>query len=124
MHAYRHPGHEQRVAALARELGFAQVSASHEASPLIKLVSRGDTTVVDAYLSPILRDTSRRAASGDEKRRGDTPLHPPPEGERVGREASGWGEAAKITPPTPPASARRPSPLQGEVRVRRADQSA
>ena len=55
MHAYRYPAHEQRVAALARELGFAQVSASHEVSPLIKLVSRGDTTVVDAYLSPILR---------------------------------------------------------------------
>ncbi|MEA2989135.1 MAG: hypothetical protein QOG83_1846 [Alphaproteobacteria bacterium] len=55
MHAYRHPAHERRVAALARALGFAQVSASHEVSPLIKLVGRGDTTVVDAYLSPILR---------------------------------------------------------------------
>src|SRR5262249_44321906 len=55
MHAYRYPQHEQRVAALAREVGFPQVSASHEVSPLIKLVSRGDTTVVDAYLSPILR---------------------------------------------------------------------
>src|SRR5499427_375248 len=55
MHAYRFPEHERRVAALARELGFAQVSVSHEVSPLIKLVSRGDTTVVDAYLSPILR---------------------------------------------------------------------
>ena len=55
MHAYRYPAHEQRVAALARELGFAQVSVSHEVSPLIKLVGRGDTTVVDAYLSPILR---------------------------------------------------------------------
>src|SRR5499427_9344558 len=55
MHAYRHPAHEQQVAKLARELGFPQVSVSHEVSPLIKLVSRGDTTVVDAYLSPILR---------------------------------------------------------------------
>ncbi|HEY7300958.1 MAG TPA: hydantoinase B/oxoprolinase family protein [Xanthobacteraceae bacterium] len=55
MHAYRYPEHEQRVAALARALGFPQVSVSHEVSPLIKLVSRGDTTVVDAYLSPILR---------------------------------------------------------------------
>jgi 5-oxoprolinase (ATP-hydrolysing) len=55
MHAYRFPAHEQRVAALARALGFAQVSVSHEVSPLIKLVGRGDTTVVDAYLSPILR---------------------------------------------------------------------
>src|SRR4051812_36877037 len=55
MHAYRYPAHEQRVAARAREMGFAQVSVSHEVSPLIKLVGRGDTTVVDAYLSPILR---------------------------------------------------------------------
>ncbi|MBX6327278.1 MAG: hydantoinase B/oxoprolinase family protein [Pseudolabrys sp.] len=55
MHAYRYPEHESRVAALAREMGFAQVSVSHEVSPLIKLVGRGDTTVVDAYLSPILR---------------------------------------------------------------------
>jgi 5-oxoprolinase (ATP-hydrolysing) len=55
MHAYRYSDHERRVAALARELGFAQVSASHEVSPLIKLVGRGDTTVVDSYLSPILR---------------------------------------------------------------------
>ncbi len=55
MHAYRFSDHERRVAALARDLGFEQVSASHEVSPLIKLVGRGDTTVVDAYLSPILR---------------------------------------------------------------------
>src|SRR5438094_6084575 len=55
MHAYRYCEHEERVAALAREIGFPQVSVSHEVSPLIKLVGRGDTTVVDAYLSPILR---------------------------------------------------------------------
>ncbi|MFY9685206.1 MAG: hydantoinase B/oxoprolinase family protein [Pseudolabrys sp.] len=55
MHAYRYPDHERKVAALARDVGFAQVSVSHEVSPLIKLVGRGDTTVVDAYLSPILR---------------------------------------------------------------------
>jgi 5-oxoprolinase (ATP-hydrolysing) len=54
MHAYRYPAHEARIAALAREIGFPQVSASHEISPLIKLVGRGDTTVVDAYLSPII----------------------------------------------------------------------
>src|SRR5262249_5912403 len=54
MHAYRYSAHEQQITALAREAGFAQVSASHEVSPLIKLVGRGDTTVVDAYLSPIL----------------------------------------------------------------------
>src|SRR3569833_2313831 len=55
MHAYRYPDHEKKVAALARDMGFPQVSVSHEVSPLIKLVGRGDTTVVDAYLSPILR---------------------------------------------------------------------
>src|SRR6185437_887352 len=62
MHAYRYPEHERRVAALARELGFGQVSVSHEVSPLIKLVGRGDTTVVDAYLSPILRRYVARVA--------------------------------------------------------------
>ncbi|WP_128976942.1 hydantoinase B/oxoprolinase family protein [Streptomyces roseicoloratus] len=55
LHAYRRPDHELRVAELARAAGFTQVSCSHEVSPLIKLVPRGDTTVVDAYLSPILR---------------------------------------------------------------------
>ena len=55
MHGYRYTAHEARVAAIAREIGFTQVSTSHETSPLMKLVSRGDTTTVDAYLSPILR---------------------------------------------------------------------
>ena len=55
MHGYRFPAHERALGALARELGFVQVSVSHEVSPLMKFVSRGDTTVVDAYLSPILR---------------------------------------------------------------------
>ncbi|GAA0762027.1 hydantoinase B/oxoprolinase family protein [Ideonella azotifigens] len=55
LHGYRSPAHEQAAQALAREIGFTQVSASHEVSPLMKLVPRGDTTVVDAYLSPILR---------------------------------------------------------------------
>ena len=55
MHGYRYPQHEERVAALAAELGFTQISVSHRVSPLMKLVGRGDTTVVDAYLSPLLR---------------------------------------------------------------------
>ena len=55
MHGYRFTQHEATAARLAREVGFTQVSASHGTSPLMKLVSRGDTTVVDAYLSPILR---------------------------------------------------------------------
>ncbi|HEX6142218.1 MAG TPA: hydantoinase B/oxoprolinase family protein [Geminicoccaceae bacterium] len=55
MHGYRHHDHERAVAEVAREVGFAQISVSHETSPLMKIVGRGDTTVVDAYLSPILR---------------------------------------------------------------------
>ncbi len=71
MHAYRWPEHERQVAALARELGFPQVSVSHETSPLIKLVGRGDTTVVDAYLSPILaRYVAQVAAELDAERSG------------------------------------------------------
>ena len=54
MHAWRFPRHEQLAAEIAREIGFSQISVSHEVSPLVKLVGRGDTTVVDAYLSPIL----------------------------------------------------------------------
>jgi 5-oxoprolinase (ATP-hydrolysing) len=55
MHAYRNPVHELQLAELATEIGFQQISLSHQVSPLMKLVARGDTTVVDAYLSPILR---------------------------------------------------------------------
>ena len=55
MHGYRYPAHEATAGRIAREIGYTQVSVSHEVSPLMKLVSRGDTTVVDAYLSPILR---------------------------------------------------------------------
>ncbi|OSQ38407.1 hydantoinase B/oxoprolinase family protein [Thalassospira mesophila] len=55
MHGYRYSAHEMAAAEIARDIGFTQVSVSHEVSPLMKLVSRGDTTVVDAYLSPILR---------------------------------------------------------------------
>ncbi|WP_457579976.1 hydantoinase B/oxoprolinase family protein [Ensifer canadensis] len=55
MHAYKYAEHEALVARLAREMGFEQVSVSHEVSPLIKYVGRGDTTVIDAYLSPVLR---------------------------------------------------------------------
>ena len=55
MHAWKYPAHEQRLAELAQQAGFTQVSASHATSPLLRLIPRGDTTVVDAYLSPILR---------------------------------------------------------------------
>ncbi|MFO7641813.1 MAG: hydantoinase/oxoprolinase family protein, partial [Candidatus Competibacteraceae bacterium] len=63
LHGYRYPEHERRAAALAREIGFTQISVSHEVSPLMKLVGRGDTTVVDAYLSPILRRYVDRVAA-------------------------------------------------------------
>ncbi|MEB3179454.1 MAG: hydantoinase/oxoprolinase family protein [Nostocaceae cyanobacterium] len=55
MHSYRYPYHEQQVAEIAQNMGFTQISVSHQVSPLMKLVSRGDTAVVDAYLTPILR---------------------------------------------------------------------
>ncbi len=55
MHSYRYPHHEQRLAAIATQIGFTQISVSHQISSLIKFISRGDTTVVDAYLSPILK---------------------------------------------------------------------
>ena len=55
IHAWKYPEHERKVADLVREIGFRQLSVSHEVSPLVKLIGRGDTTIVDAYLSPILR---------------------------------------------------------------------
>jgi 5-oxoprolinase (ATP-hydrolysing) len=63
MHGYRYPAHEKEVATIAHTIGFTQVSVSHEVTPLMKLVSRGDTTVVDAYLSPILRRYVDRVGS-------------------------------------------------------------
>ena len=62
VHGYRFPAHETRAAQIARDAGFAQVSTSHEAVPLMKFVSRGDTTVADAYLSPVLARYTRRIA--------------------------------------------------------------
>ena len=64
MHGWRHRAHEARLAEIARELGFTQVSVSHEVAPLIKLIGRGDTTVVDAYLSPVLRRYVDGVAAG------------------------------------------------------------
>jgi len=63
MHGYRFTDHEAAIEAMARRIGFTQVSTSHKTSPLMKLVSRGDTTVVDAYLSPILRRYVDRVAT-------------------------------------------------------------
>ncbi|MBD2132431.1 hydantoinase/oxoprolinase family protein [Sphaerospermopsis sp. FACHB-1094] len=63
MHSDRYPQHEQQIAQIAEEIGFTQISVSHQVSPLMKLVSRGDTTVVDAYLTPILRRYVNQVAS-------------------------------------------------------------
>ncbi|WP_445634408.1 5-oxoprolinase-like protein and Methylhydantoinases A, B [Nostoc sp. DSM 114161] len=63
MHSDRYPEHERQVATIAQEIGFTQISVSHQVSPLMKLVSRGDTTVVDAYLTPILRRYVNQVAS-------------------------------------------------------------
>jgi 5-oxoprolinase (ATP-hydrolysing) len=62
MHGYRYPAHERALAAIAGRIGFTQISVSHRVSPLMKLVSRGDTTVADAYLSPVLRRYVERVA--------------------------------------------------------------
>src|SRR3954454_18150038 len=64
MHGWRYTEHEARLGEIGRELGFTQVSVSHDVAPLIKLVGRGDTTVVDAYLSPVLRRYVDRVAAG------------------------------------------------------------
>jgi 5-oxoprolinase (ATP-hydrolysing) len=72
MHGWKYPEHEARLARIARDLGFAQISVSHEVAPLIKLIGRGDTTVVDAYLSPVLRRYVDRVAAGLPS---DTDLH-------------------------------------------------
>jgi len=68
MHGYRFPAHEDLIAEIARDVGFTQVSVSNRVSPLMKLVSRGDTTVVDAYLSPILRRYVDRVAGALESK--------------------------------------------------------
>ena len=67
MHGYRYPDHEGRIAAIATEIGFTQISASHDVAPLIRLIGRGDTTLADAYLSPVLRTYvgGLRAALGE-----------------------------------------------------------
>ena len=106
MHAYRFPAHEQQVAALAREMGFAQVSVSHEVSPLIKLVGRGDTTVVDAYLSPILRRYVARVAN--EMHGGAAASPSPLWGGSLAAGERGGGNRISTSTPTP-----NPSPQGG-----------
>ncbi|MDP2410428.1 MAG: hydantoinase B/oxoprolinase family protein [Pseudolabrys sp.] len=119
MHAYRYPEHEQHVAAIARDMGFAQVSVSHEVSPLIKLVGRGDTTVVDAYLSPILKRYVSRVSN---EMQGTSSL-PSPGGGGSTAEQSGWGEshAEKITPSRRASRGDLPPPGGGKEEEEKAD---
>ena len=104
MHAYRYSDHEQRVAALARELGFPQVSASHEVSPLIKLVGRGDTTVVDSYLSPILRRYVAQVAGDLHGGEADRADDPPDVHDVVGRADGGGAVPRQGRDPSGPAA--------------------
>ena len=97
VHGYRYPAHEARIGDIAREIGFTQVSESHRASPLMRLVSRGDTTVVDAYLSPVLRRYVDEVAA-------ELALL------ACGGQSSGMGGSR---PPSPPA----PHPRQSGVRL-------
>ncbi|MGH6827040.1 hydantoinase/oxoprolinase family protein, partial [Methyloceanibacter sp.] len=96
MHAYAFPNHERQAARLAYQAGFAQISVSHEVSPLVKFVGRGDTTVVDAYLSPLLhRYVSRVSAA----------LAPLPGGDRSAAPLAGQpgeGEPADVGSPLTP----------------------
>ena len=103
MHSYAFPAHEREAARLAREERFTQVSASHEVSPLVKFVGRGDTAVVDAYLSPLLRRYVDRVA---------TALAAPSSLPLITRAAGGAGPRMKA--PHPPGSAGRP-PHKGEA---------
>ena len=64
MHSWRFPEHERQLADIARQTGFTQISVSHQISPLLKIISRGDTTVVDAYLSPLLKRYVAQIAEG------------------------------------------------------------
>ena len=111
MHSWNYPEHEKQVAALAREMGFGQVSVSHEVSPLAKLVGRGDTTVVDAYLSPILGRYVDQV-----NRELDQPSPAQGEGQpRSGREGvSGSEDAERLTPSLAPSAPVSP-PERGRV---------
>ena len=116
MHAWKYPDHEKAVAKVCRKLGFSQISVSHEVSPLIKLVGRGDTTVVDAYLSPILSRYVQRVA----EELGVAPISPlegemsakPTEG--VVSEGSASRQSVEPSRADPTRRLHRHPPLKGE----------
>jgi 5-oxoprolinase (ATP-hydrolysing) len=109
MHAWKYPDHEKAVAKVCRKLGFSQVSVSHEVSPLVKLVGRGDTTVVDAYLSPILSRYVQRVAG----ELGAAPISP-----LVGEMSAKPTEGGAVPPTshsvTPPSALPGISPTRGQ----------
>ncbi|MET2826042.1 hydantoinase B/oxoprolinase family protein [Mesorhizobium shangrilense] len=114
MHAWKYPDHEKAVARVCRKLGFGQVSVSHEVSPLIKLVGRGDTTVVDAYLSPILSRYVQRVA-------GELGVFSPLEGEMSAKPTEGVAAAVLdalvgSSESTPSGRLAAISPSRGESR--------
>ncbi|HBB33915.1 MAG TPA: 5-oxoprolinase [Cyanobacteria bacterium UBA8803] len=88
LHGYRYPSHEQAIAAKARDIGFTQISVSHQVSPLMKLISRGDTTVVDAYLSPILRRYVAQVAAELGKNNSKTQQTKPPHSSLISHPSS------------------------------------
>ncbi|TIP14537.1 hydantoinase B/oxoprolinase family protein [Mesorhizobium sp.] len=111
MHAWKYPDHEKAVAKVCRKLGFSQVSVSHEVSPLVKLVGRGDTTVVDAYLSPILSRYVRKVGQ-------ELGVLSPLEGEMSaepteGVVSEGTARAPNPVEPTPPGGFAATLPSRG-----------
>jgi 5-oxoprolinase (ATP-hydrolysing) len=114
MHAYAHPEHECQAAALARQAGFTQVSVSHEVSPLIKIVGRGDTTVADAYLSPILRRHVEKVAAALSANSTGSPL---PSGEGLGVGGLPTSEVWDSPPPCPSPTRGEGTPTPSEERA-------
>ncbi len=109
MHAWKFPEHEEAVAKVCRKAGFSQISVSHEVSPLVKLVGRGDTTVVDAYLSPILSRYVEQVA----RELGTSPTSPSQGGGRA--EGAGGGDlSGNAAHPTPALRADPPPQGEGE----------
>jgi 5-oxoprolinase (ATP-hydrolysing) len=105
MHSYAFPAHEREAAKIAREEGFSYIAASHEVSPLVKFVGRGDTAVVDAYLSPLLRRYVDRVATAI--------LPSPVRGGSDRQRRSGVGSSGLAMTPSRPAHAPTGLPLSG-----------
>ncbi|UDL89684.1 hydantoinase B/oxoprolinase family protein [Mesorhizobium sp. PAMC28654] len=114
MHAWKYPDHEKVVAKVCRKLGFSQVSVSHEVSPLIKLVGRGDTTVVDAYLSPILSRYVQRVAGELGIIGSSTGAAPHPPAGTFSPYSDGEKDSAPTLAPPSPRSSREEGKSEGQ----------